>query len=178
MLRKALAAFSALVVVSVVGISAHAQAPRAAAAAASSATTAAPITLPLASGGEWTLGEDASRATLVVFWGIWCEPCREGMPALAALTERWRPQGVEVVMANTDGAEFRERITKIVADESLPMRSAIDEDAALNIRLTGAIATPAAVLLAPDGTTLWRGPDITGPAGQALEARLRQLVGG
>lgn len=174
MLRRLIAAFSALLVLSAVGATAHADAPRT---AASSAAEAAPIALPLSSGGTWTLGEDQSRVTLVVFWGIWCEPCRDGMPALKALTEKWRPQGVEVVIANTDGAEFRERITKIVTDEALPMRSAIDEDAALNIRLTGAIATPAAVLLAPDGTTLWRGPDIAGPAGAALDARLRQLVG-
>ena len=92
MLSRAFAAFFAVLLMSVVSLSAHAEPPRAAASSGASAAKAAPISLPLTSGGTWTLGADASGVTLVVFWGIWCEPCRTGMPALAALTQRWRPQ--------------------------------------------------------------------------------------
>lgn len=143
--------------------------------AGASVASADALRLEKAAGGTWTLDTNG-RGTLVVFWGIWCEPCRAGMAPLKALTERWSPRGIQVVIANTDGAEFRERIQEITSKETLPMLSTIDEDARVNRRLTGSIATPAMVLLEPNGHVRWKGNELTGSDAAALERHLRALT--
>ena len=34
---------------------------------------------------------------LINFWASWCEPCREEMPALQRLADRWRDRGLEII---------------------------------------------------------------------------------
>jgi thiol-disulfide isomerase/thioredoxin len=40
--------------------------------------------------------------TVTNFWATWCEPCREEMPLLADVRQRYRPKGVEVVGIGID----------------------------------------------------------------------------
>lgn len=42
-----------------------------------------------------------TRALLVVFWAVWCEPCRHETPALRALAAS-PPEGLAVVVAGHD----------------------------------------------------------------------------
>ena len=37
------------------------------------------------------------RPVLVNFWATWCEPCREEMPSLQRLANRWRGRGMVVI---------------------------------------------------------------------------------
>ncbi|MDO8787385.1 MAG: redoxin family protein [Sulfuritalea sp.] len=37
------------------------------------------------------------KPVLLNFWATWCEPCREEMPALARLAERWQAKGLTVL---------------------------------------------------------------------------------
>ncbi|MBI4983887.1 MAG: TlpA family protein disulfide reductase [Rhodocyclales bacterium] len=43
------------------------------------------------------LAQRAGSPVIVNFWAPWCEPCRDEMPALQRLADRWRPRGVTVV---------------------------------------------------------------------------------
>lgn len=46
--------------------------------------------------------EPGARATLVNVWATWCGPCREEFPALMALAERRRADGLRVLLVSAD----------------------------------------------------------------------------
>jgi len=43
------------------------------------------------------------RVLLIDFWASWCKPCRDSMPLIEELYQRYRDRGFEVVSIKTDG---------------------------------------------------------------------------
>jgi len=43
------------------------------------------------------LARHKGSAVIVNFWASWCEPCREEMPSLQRLSDRWRSRGLQVI---------------------------------------------------------------------------------
>jgi len=41
--------------------------------------------------------QSKNSPVIVTFWASWCEPCRDEMPALQNLAERWQSRGLEVI---------------------------------------------------------------------------------
>lgn len=54
--------------------------------------------------GGGTLGtkELAGKPYIMTFWASWCGPCKKELPALAALYEQYKSQGLEVIGVNVD----------------------------------------------------------------------------
>ena len=55
-------------------------------------------------GTRVALADYKGKAVVVNFWATWCEACRQEMPWLAELREKYRPQGFEVLGIVTDRA--------------------------------------------------------------------------
>lgn len=49
------------------------------------------------------------KVVIVDFWASWCEPCREELPALDRLYQRYREQGLVVVGVSVDRTERNAR---------------------------------------------------------------------
>ena len=48
--------------------------------------------------GDWiTLNELKGKVVLLNFWGTWCGPCRQEIPAFINLTEKYKKDGLEIV---------------------------------------------------------------------------------
>ena len=58
--------------------------------------------LPTLSGERVRLADFRGKVVLLNFWATWCVPCRTEMPAIEALFQRHREQGLEVVGVNLD----------------------------------------------------------------------------
>jgi peroxiredoxin len=72
---------------------------------ASSATIgdAAPdFSLPTLTGEKVTLGAFKGKAVLLNFWASWCTPCREELPELQKMYQKYHKQGFEVIGINID----------------------------------------------------------------------------
>jgi thiol-disulfide isomerase/thioredoxin len=58
-----------------------------------------------AEGNAMTVGDFAGRKLLVNFWATWCAPCREEMPALDAVADRYSSDQFMVLPINLDIGE-------------------------------------------------------------------------
>jgi peroxiredoxin len=66
-------------------------------------TTLAPdFTLRTLDGQNLRLGEQRGRVVLVNFWATWCGPCRQEMPHLNKLYEKYKSSGFVLLGVNVD----------------------------------------------------------------------------
>jgi len=63
---------------------------------------APPFSLTRLGGGTADLTDFAGKVVLLNFWATWCPPCREEMPAMQRLWERYRKQGLVIVAVAAD----------------------------------------------------------------------------
>lgn len=56
-------------------------------------------------GKEYRLSELKGQGIILNFWGTWCGPCREEMPALQEMSEKLKDQGVLVLGVNNGETE-------------------------------------------------------------------------
>jgi len=61
-----------------------------------------------------------ARATLVNVWATWCVPCREEFPAIVALAERRRADGLRVLFVSADFDDQAEQARAFLASHDAP----------------------------------------------------------
>ena len=93
------------------------------------------------------------KVVLMNFWATWCGPCKEEMPSLARLQERFDPQQVAVVTVTTDVQ--RQGITQFLGHLGVKLPVLFDEDQEVS-RSFMVRALPTTVLIAQDGRVVGR----------------------
>jgi peroxiredoxin len=58
--------------------------------------------LPDLEGKEWKSSELLGKACIIDFWATWCATCKESIPNLAALNDKYKSQGLSVVGISVD----------------------------------------------------------------------------
>jgi peroxiredoxin len=118
--------------------------------AQASIATASPapdFTLKSLAGPNLRLQEQRGKVVLLNFWATWCGPCREEMPQLNKLYEKYRPSGFTLLGVNVDedsrnaagiagqmGVSFPvlldsdKRVAKLYDLSSMPSTVLIDRD--------------------------------------------------
>lgn len=72
--------------------------------------------------------EQAKRAHVLVFWSIFCEPCREEMPVIEKLSNEYRAGGkVEILTVNMDGEPFLDGIKGFLRQYKYSFRVLLDQ---------------------------------------------------
>ncbi len=74
----------------------------AASAAVQLSTIAPDFTLRSVGGANLRLAEQRGQVVLVNFWATWCGPCRQEMPHLSRLYDRYRSAGFVLLGVNVD----------------------------------------------------------------------------
>ena len=90
---------------------------------------------------------------LIEFWGTWCPPCREKIPALRTLYETYHPAGLEMISIHTPTRDVDE-LRRFVREYRMPYPIAIDrggEDGGVTSAAYGVKGYPCAFLVDQEG---------------------------
>ncbi len=63
----------------------------------------------------------------LVFWSVYCDPCRASMPAYNEIYRRHRESGLDFYTINMDGKEMANAIIAFLADENIDLPVLLDE---------------------------------------------------
>src|SRR5690606_13067612 len=83
------------------------------------------------------------------FWATWCPPCREGLPVVTKVTQRFKNQGV--VFYGVDLQENADTVREFLKTQNLDFPVLLDVDAEA-AELYGVTAIPQTVLIGKDGS--------------------------
>jgi peroxiredoxin len=112
-------------------------------------------------GHPFRLSEEISRKpVLLLFWSVFCDPCRAEMATLQKAQDRYAGRDLSVVAVAVDGEPLRNIIGGIARQEGYTFKVLVDElDAAGVWKVAdayGVAVTPTLLLLGKDGTVLLR----------------------
>ncbi len=126
-------------------------------------------------GVSFSLGDDkGKKSVLLVFWSIFCEPCRTEMPGIQKLHDKYKDKGLDVVSIALDGEPLKGSIVGFVKQEGYTFRVLIDElDAKEMFKVAdpyGVGGTPTVFLLDKSGKV------VIAKAGRVKEEELEKAV--
>jgi peroxiredoxin len=119
-----------------------------ASAAIAPATLAPDFTLRSVDGPNLRLKEQRGRVVLVNFWATWCGPCRQEMPQLNRLYEKYRASGFVLLGVNVD--DDQRNAIGVATKLGLKFPILLDTEKKVS-QLYDLSAMPATVLIDKDG---------------------------
>ncbi|MBI2152431.1 MAG: TlpA family protein disulfide reductase [Candidatus Rokubacteria bacterium] len=141
----------------------------------SRAQAAKEFSVPALDGKTLRLADYKGQVLFLNFWATWCPPCKEEMPAMERLYQRYKGQGFAVLAVSVD-AEGAPVVTPFVKEHKLTFPIGLDPKMALAERY-GVRALPTSFLVDRKGTLValalgpreWNGK----PAHALIESLLR-----
>jgi peroxiredoxin len=106
------------------------------------------FTLKSLEGPNLRLKEQRGKVVLVNFWATWCAPCREEMPQLNKLFDKYRASGFALLGVNVD--EDSRNAAGIAGQLGVKFPVLLDSDKAVS-KLYELSAMPSTVLIDRDG---------------------------
>ncbi len=81
------------------------------------------------SGADFNITESlkGKKGALLVFWSIFCEPCKAEMPVIQQITEEYGAKGLQVVGVALDGSPMKSAIEAYIKQENFTFTVIIDE---------------------------------------------------
>ncbi len=145
-----------------------------AAQAAVTPQAAAPdFTLRSSSGPNLRLKEQRGQVVLVNFWATWCGPCRQEMPHLNRLYDKYRASGFTLLGVNIDDDPRTAASTAARMGVKFPVL--LDTDKAVS-KLYDLGSMPATVLIDRDGKVRFLHRGYRDGMEQDYERQIRELV--
>ena len=70
-------------------------------------------------GSTFKVADKKGKVLLLNMWATWCGPCREEMPVLVKLQDKYRDQGFEIIGLNTNDGDTPEMIKDFAKEQNL-----------------------------------------------------------
>lgn len=126
------------------------------------------------------LAEEIPRKVhLLVFWSIFCEPCKAEMPLIERLYLEYREKGFEVLAIAMDGEPMKKSIQGLISQQGYTFRVFIDKLAADESFLAadpyGVAGTPTLYLVGRDGRVAFA--EVGRASKETLEEVIQKALG-
>lgn len=130
---------------------------------------------PTLAGDTVRLTQLAGDAVMLNVWATWCAPCREEMPGLQALHERYGARGLRVLGVSIDARGAESAIREFVRDHDISFTILHDvaESVSREFRLFG---VPETFLIEPDGRIAHRWIGKFDPLADDVAARVEAVL--
>ena len=126
-----------------------------------------------ATGDNLRLSELRGQVVMINFWASWCGPCRQEMPHLEDLYQRYEPLGFTLLGVNVE--KNRKKADQMLND--MPVSFPILFDSRNEVsKLYGVIAMPSTVLIDRDGTIRYIHNGYKAGYEQEYQTQIRSLI--
>lgn len=95
------------------------------------------------------------RVVLLNVWATWCHPCREEIPALQELHERYEPRGLALVGVSVDDRADRAAVEAFAREYGVTYDVWLDPEERVSSTFR-TLGVPSTFLIGRDGTILWK----------------------
>jgi len=137
-------------------------------------SSAAPdFTLRTMAGPNLRLAEQRGRVVMVNFWATWCGPCRQEMPQLSRLYEKYRASGFVLLGVNVD--DDARKATELAGKLGVTFPVLLDTDKTVSKRYD--LSTmPSTVIIDRNGTVRYVHRGYLSGYEDTYERQIRELL--
>lgn len=128
-------------------------------------------------GDSVSLAQSRGRVTLLNVWATWCHPCREEVPVLQALHERYEARGFELIGVSVDGRGEEATIREFARDFGMTYALWHDPEERVQSAFL-AVGVPATFLIDRDGVLRWRHVGPVRATDTTLVREIERALGG
>ncbi len=127
-------------------------------------------------GDSVSLASQRGKVVLFNVWATWCHPCRDEIPELLVLYDKYKTRGLEVVGVSIDANGSEDAIRSFMKDFRMtyPVWRDPDERVSTEVLVVG---VPATFLIDRNGTLRWRKTGPIQPGDSSLTAAIEQALG-
>lgn len=126
--------------------------------------------------GEYVSLEDfRGKVMLLNIWATWCGPCRQELPELRALHNRWSAQGFTVVGVSIDAPKDAKKVESMAQQFGLDYPLVLDP-LGKSIEAFEVRGYPTSFIIGRDGLILWRRDGLIQPGDADLEAQIKAAL--
>jgi cytochrome c-type biogenesis protein len=123
-----------------------------------------------------SIADQRGKVVLLNIWATWCHPCREEIPVLQSLQERYAARGFDVVGVSIDAAGEEETIRSFARGMGMTYPIWYDPDQRVSTTFL-AIGVPASYLIDRDGVLRWRRLGLIRPTDSTLTTAIEFALG-
>jgi peroxiredoxin len=126
----------------------------------------------LADGKRVSLSEQRGKVVVLDLYATWCQPCRQSIPHLISLHDRYKTKGLALVGLNVGGPDDRVKVADFAAEFHITYPLGFPDKSLSDLLLAGDVSIPQTFVFSRDGRLIKRyiGYD------NSMPAHLEQLI--
>lgn len=128
-------------------------------------------------GDSVSLADQRGKVVLLNVWATWCHPCREEIPELRAIHERFRARGLELIGVSVDAQGNEQGIRDFMKEFQMAYPVWHDPDERVSTQFL-VIGVPATFLIDRAGVLRWRRTGPIHPGDTTLSNAIERALGG
>lgn len=128
-------------------------------------------------GDSVALADLRGKVVLLNVWATWCHPCRDEIPELRAIHDRYRGRGLELVGVSVDVDGAQDQIRQFMREFQMTYPVWLDPEERISTRFL-IVGVPATFLIDRGGILRWRKTGPVQPGDTALTNAIERVLAG
>jgi cytochrome c-type biogenesis protein len=126
-------------------------------------------------GDSVSLSALKGKVVMLNVWATWCHPCRDEIPELRVLYDRYRSRGLELVGVSVDADGAQENVREFMQEFEMHYPVWLDPAERISAQFL-VVGVPATFLIDKQGVLRWRKTGPIQPGDSTLTAAIEQAL--